>query len=69
MAKRKKKGKRKNNYPQNITQKTKDGAAESLLKPGCDLRCSGRVGRSCSTCGTSRSTVIYVWKTFGCLPG
>ena len=31
------------------THKTKDRVTRTPVKPGCDLRCSGRVGSSCST--------------------
>jgi hypothetical protein len=43
MAKRK----RTNNNLQNITQKMKD---QATLKTRGELRCSGRVSSSCSTC-------------------
>ena len=44
------KRKRINNNLQNIAQKTKDGATRTPLKTGSELRCSGRVGSSWSTC-------------------
>jgi len=47
--------KRTNNDLQNIAQKTKDRATRTSLKTGGELRCSGRVSRSCST-----STSLYV---------
>ena len=34
------------------THKTKNGVTRTPLKPGGELRCSGRVGSSCSTSGT-----------------
>jgi len=40
---------------QNTTHKTKDRATRTSLKTGGELRCSGRVSRSCST-----STSLYV---------
>ena len=49
MAKRE----RKNNDSQNIIQQIKDRATRTPLKCGCELRCSGGVGSSCSTCGTT----------------
>jgi hypothetical protein len=51
------KRKRTNNDLQNITQKTKNRVAWTTLKSGGELRCSGRVGSSCSTSGTLR----YQW--------
>jgi hypothetical protein len=58
MAKRKEK--RTNNDLQNNTQKIKDRATRTSLKTGGELRCSGKVSSSCSTCDNSRVTVIYV---------
>jgi hypothetical protein len=46
-----------NNDLQSITHKTKDGISRIQLKPGYKLRCSGRVGSSCSTSGTRRITL------------
>jgi hypothetical protein len=40
--------KKTNNDLQNTTQKTKDRVTRTRLKPGGELRCSGRVGSSCS---------------------
>ena len=37
---------------QNTTQKTKDRATRTPLKPGSELRWSSIVSRSCSTCGS-----------------
>jgi hypothetical protein len=45
MVKRKK-NKRKKNYLQNITQKTKDRATHIPLKTGGEFRCFGRVSSS-----------------------
>ena len=47
---------KKNNGPQNTTQKTKDWGTQILLKTGSELRCSGRVISSFSTIDTSRVT-------------
>jgi len=50
-----------NNDLQNITQKTKDRATRTPH----DLRCSGRVGSSCSTCGITLLTnpmISYEWR-------
>jgi len=52
----KKKYKRTNNDLQNTMQKTKDRATRTPLKTGCELRCSGEVSSSCSTCGIRRVT-------------
>ena len=49
---------RTNNDLQNITQKTKDQATWTSLKTGSELRCSGRVGSSCSTSDTCRVTLV-----------
>ena len=38
----------------NHTYKTKDRVTRTPLKTGGELRCSGRVGSSCSTSGTRR---------------
>jgi hypothetical protein len=50
-----------NNDLQNITQKTEDWAAQTTLKTGGELRCSGRVSSSCSTCDTHRTWNISKW--------
>jgi hypothetical protein len=47
-----------NNYLQHIIHKIKDRATRTPLKTGGELRCSRRVGRSCSTCGTHRVTLV-----------
>ena len=44
------KGKRVNNDLQNITQNTRDRATRTLLKTEDELRSSGRVSSSCSSC-------------------
>ena len=41
---------------QNITQKHEDLATRTPLKTGCELRSSGRVSNSRSTCGNYRIT-------------
>ena len=56
--KKKKKNKRTNNDLQNTTQKTKDRTTRTPLKPGGELRCSGRVSSSCSISGTRRVTLV-----------
>jgi hypothetical protein len=54
-----KKDKRTNNdLQQNITQKIKDRATQTPQKTGDEIRCSGRVSSSCSTCGTRRVTLV-----------
>jgi hypothetical protein len=59
MAKRKR-TKGHNNDLQNITQKTKDRATRTPIKTiEGDLRCSGRVGSSCTTCGTRQSIHLF----------
>ena len=40
------------------THKTKDRVTRTPLKPGGELRCSGRVGSYCSTSGTSRVNLV-----------
>jgi hypothetical protein len=40
------------------TYKTKDRATRTPLKTGCEFRCSGRVGSSCSTSGTRRVNLV-----------
>jgi hypothetical protein len=50
----KKKDKNTNIDLQNFTQKTKDRTKRTPLKTESELRSSGRVGSSCSTCGTCR---------------
>ena len=52
------KSKRTNNGLQNITLKTKDWALQTPLKTGGELRCSVKTSSSCSTCGTSRITLV-----------
>jgi hypothetical protein len=59
MAKRK--VKRTNNDLQITTQKMTDRATRTSLKTGGELRCSGRVSSSCSTCDNNRVTVIYAY--------
>ena len=54
----KKKYKRTNNDLQNIHIKTKDRITRTPLKTGGELRCSGRVGSSCSTSGTHRVNLV-----------
>ena len=56
MAKRKK-CKRTNSDLQNI-YKTKDRVTRTPLKTGGELRCSRRVGSSCSTSGTRRVNLV-----------
>ena len=56
-GRKKKKDKRTNNNLQNITQKTKDRATRTPLKPGGELRCTERVNNFCSTCDTRRVTL------------
>jgi len=51
-------GKGTNNDLQNTTQKTKDRETRTPLKTGGELWCSGRVGSSCSSCGTRRVTLV-----------
>ena len=40
------------------THKTKDQATRTQLKTGGEIRCSGRVGSSCSTSGTRRVNLV-----------
>jgi hypothetical protein len=40
------------------TYKTKDRVTRTPLKTGGELRCSGRVGSSCSTSGTRRVNLV-----------
>ena len=54
----KKKEKKTNNDPQNITQKTKGWATQTPLKTGDELRCFRWVSSSCSTYGTHRVNVV-----------
>jgi len=58
-----------NNDLQNITQKTKDRAIGTSLKPGSELRCSGRVNTFCSsTCGTGHLFLFDAWYlTYSCV--
>ena len=53
-----KKYKRPNNDLQNNTNKTKDRVTRTPLKPGGELRCSGRESSSCSISGTHRVTLV-----------
>ena len=54
----KKKYKSTNNDLQKHTYKTKDRITWTPLKTGGELRCSGRVGSSCSTSGTRRVNLV-----------
>jgi len=54
---KKNKNKRTNNYLQNITQKTKDGATWTPLKTGDELGAQEGPVSSCSICNTRRETV------------
>ena len=47
-----------NNDLHNITRETKDQTTQTPLKIGDELRFSGRVSNSFSTCGTRRVTLI-----------
>ena len=40
------------------THNTKDRVTRTPLKTGAELRCSGRVGSSCSTSGTRRVNLV-----------
>ena len=40
------------------THKTKDRVTQTQLKTGSELRCSGRVGSTCSTSGTRRVNLV-----------
>ena len=42
----------------NHTYKTKDGVTRTPLKPGGELRGSGRVSSSCSSSGTRRVNLV-----------
>jgi hypothetical protein len=42
---------------QSTTQKTKDRVTRTPIKTGGELRCSGRVGSSCSTSYNRRATL------------
>ena len=58
------KRKRTNDDLQHITQKNKDRVTQTPLTTGGELRCSGRVSRSCSTCGTGyKFDTVALWKT------
>ena len=50
--------KKTNNHLQNTTEKTKDRATLIQLNTGGELRYSGRVSSSCSTCSTNRVTLL-----------
>jgi hypothetical protein len=54
----KKKDKRTNNNLQNITRKTTDRVTQTQLKTAGELRCSGRVSSSCSTCCSHRVPLV-----------
>jgi len=54
MAKRKKDKQRSTKH----THKTKDRLTRTPLKTWGELRCSGRVGSSCSTSGTRRVNIV-----------
>jgi len=54
----KKKDIRTNNDLQNITHNTKDGVTRIPLKPGGELRCTRKVGSSCSSSGTRRVNLV-----------
>ena len=41
-----------------LRNKTKDGVTRTPLKPGDELRCSGRAGSSCSASGTCRVNLV-----------
>jgi hypothetical protein len=49
---------KKTNDLQSTTQKTKDRATRTPLKTVSELRCSERVGSSCSTSGTHCVTLV-----------
>ena len=55
---KKKKEKKTNTDPQNITHKTKDRVGRTPIKTGVELRCSGRISSSCSTSGTHHVTLV-----------
>ena len=50
--------KRKSTKGQTTIYKTKDRVTRTPLKTGGELRCSGRVSSSCSTCGTRRVNLV-----------
>ena len=54
--KRQRNGQKKKDKQRSIkhTHKTKDRVTRTTLQTGCELTCSGRVGRSCSTSDISR---------------
>ena len=58
MTKRKRGKKTANNDLQNNAKKTKDWATRTSLKIGSELRCTGRVGNSCSKSGTRRVAIV-----------
>jgi hypothetical protein len=58
----KKKEKRTNNDPLNITQKPKDPEKLNSLKTWDELGCSGRISSSCSRCGTCLDTIMPIYK-------
>jgi hypothetical protein len=51
---------RTNNDLQNITHKTKERVTRTPLKTEGELRCSGRVGSSCSTDVTGRVNLVLM---------
>ena len=51
----------KKNDLQKITQKTKDGTTRTPCPSGGELKCSGRVGTSCSTCGQTEYIRCHLW--------
>jgi len=57
MAKRKKVQKDKQRSTKH-TYKTKDRVTRTPIKTGGELRCSGRVGSSCSTSGTHSFNLV-----------
>ena len=52
------KGQKDNQRSTKHTYKTKDRVTRTALKTGGELRCSGRVGSSCSTSGTRRVNLV-----------
>jgi positive regulator of sigma E activity len=60
-------GKRTNNCPQKHYTETKDLATRTPLKTGVEVRCSGRVNSSCSTCDARRVTIVKKPATWKCL--
>ena len=60
MDKRKKKYKKDKQRSTKHTHKTKDRVTRTPLKTGGELRCSGRVGNSCSTSDTRRVSKVIM---------